>query len=845
MNAVLCFIIKFLLLLKPSKDKLYDLIIRDYGRRRLKDVFSYISAAKKKEKCTLDLKFLTTCKAYNIFPKFLRFKLYKKSLHTKSFYRSWQTQLLDQEIRFKKQRVAELKESCSRQKKSLYQSLSLFKYFWLCQHVQALLSAFVRSQEIVHSRKLQRIGIHGDCQPCDPDKVIFNLSSKPIPKRIKFLLAFGLDFKLPVWKLNFYDYFLSFEKLTCLLSKLPLPQRFQFQDVKIKLRNICHKYYQGFRSSKVFSSIFSKEDVSLLKEWANDKSVIVTKPDKGRGVVILDKCKYVEKMSTVLSDTSKFRLVSDTLDKPSLHSGSLHKIMLQVEDKVNRLLDKMKKLGMISKELYSQLFVSGSVPGILYGLPKVHKLAVPLRPIFSACGTPTFKLAKYLVSILAPLTVNAYTVKNSYQFADDIRQLEAKDGMCMASFDIESLFTNIPVRETIDICVDSLFRNCTTVAGIAKSCFRALLEMSVLNSYFVFDKKLYQQVDGVGMGLPLGPTFANAFLCYHEENWLDNCPYEYRPVYFRRYVDDCFMIFEHQSHVNKFLDYLNVQHPKMKFTKEVEQNSTLSFLDVEVKRNGAKFETSVYRKETFTGLGTSFFSFIPMIIKKAIVKSAIFRAFCISSSYRLFDLEVKFLTSFFCKNGFPKWLVEFSVRDFLQKRFNVADILVSAKKLEKYFVLPYFGDQSAMMQRDVVSLLSKFYPYLNPKIVLRNRLSIGTFFRYKDRLPKLVHSGVVYKYCCASCQASYVGSTYQRLFTRVTQHQGRSHRTGQMLSTPSASSVRDHALACGSSLSGDDFEILGTNNFFPDLRMLESLYIHRLRPKINDTSSAYPLSVTA
>ena len=282
----------------------------------------------------------------------------------------------------------------------------------------------------------------------------------------------------------------------------------------------------------------------------------------------------------------------------------------------------------------------------------------------------------------------------------------------------------------------------------------------------------------------------------------------------------------------------------MKFTKETEVNNTIAFLDVQVKRIGTKFETSVYRKKTFTGLGTSFFSFIPSVIKKSIVKSAIFRAFNISSSYKLFDLEIRYLTSFFCRNGYPRQLIESSVSKFLQRRFNVGDIYASAKKLDKYFVLPFFGDQSAMMQKDVMSLLSKFYPYLNAKIVLRNPFSVGKLFRYKDRLPLPVHSGVVYKYCCASCQASYVGSTYQRLFTRVAQHQGKSHRTGQMMSCPPSSSVRDHALSCSASLSIEDFEIVDRNSSFPNLRILESLYIHRLRPQINDTSSAYPLNLT-
>ena len=172
----------------------------------------------------------------------------------------------------------------------------------------------------------------------------------------------------------------------------------------------------------------------------------------------------------------------------------------------------------------------------------------------------------------------------------------------------------------------ALFTGTDTVAGITKRLFRTLLELAVLNSYFLFDNVLYRQGDGVGMGLPLGPTFANIFLCFHEKSWLDDCPPEYRPKYFRRYIDDCFLIFEDRSHIDKFLDYLNNRHPAIRFTKEIEKNGCLPFLDVNVKRLGEKNSTSVYRKPTFTGLGLSFFSSIPKTIKKAVVQSAIFRA---------------------------------------------------------------------------------------------------------------------------------------------------------------------------------------------------------------------------
>ena len=113
----------------------------------------------------------------------------------------------------------------------------------------------------------------------------------------------------------------------------------------------------------------------------------------------------------------------------------------------------------------------------------------------------------------------------------------------MASFDVESLFTNIPVRETIDICMSYVYSGKQAFTSIAQDIFKSLLETAVLNSFFLFNGAFYKQTDGVGMGLPLGPTFANIFLCHHEQKWLQNCPSEFRPTLYRRYVDDCFFYF--------------------------------------------------------------------------------------------------------------------------------------------------------------------------------------------------------------------------------------------------------------------------------------------------------------
>ena len=101
----------------------------------------------------------------------------------------------------------------------------------------------------------------------------------------------------------------------------------------------------------------------------------------------------------------------------------------------------------------------------------------------------------------------------------------------MASLDVQSLFTNIPLDETIDICVTELFSSSDTVEGLSADEFRKLLEIATKESFFLFDNEYYRQIDGVAMGSSLGPVLANMFLRHHEKNWLDSCPTEFKPLY--------------------------------------------------------------------------------------------------------------------------------------------------------------------------------------------------------------------------------------------------------------------------------------------------------------------------
>ena len=143
----------------------------------------------------------------------------------------------------------------------------------------------------------------------------------------------------------------------------------------------------------------------------------------------------------------------------------------------------------------------------------------------------------------------------------------------------------------------------------------------------MFNGRLYHQIDGVAMGSPLGPLFANIFMSFHEKTWLSNCPSLFKLLLYRRYVDDCFLLFRSLDHIPLFFNYLNSQHPNISFTSEIEHEGKLPFLDIDVSRSNGKFTTSVYRKPTFTGLFTNFHSFIPLNYKRSLVSCLLHRAF--------------------------------------------------------------------------------------------------------------------------------------------------------------------------------------------------------------------------
>ena len=124
------------------------------------------------------------------------------------------------------------------------------------------------------------------------------------------------------------------------------------------------------------------------------------------------------------------------------------------------------------------------------------------------------------------------------EFAEELRTLKLSEANFLASFDVKSLFTQIPLDETVEICVNESDRLKLIPYGLTKKQFRSLLQLAVKESVFVFDNQLYQQVDGVAMGSPLGVLFANMYMAHVEERTFNSHP---PPGMYARYVDDIFI----------------------------------------------------------------------------------------------------------------------------------------------------------------------------------------------------------------------------------------------------------------------------------------------------------------
>ena len=356
---------------------------------------------------------------------------------------------------------------------------------------------------------------------------------------------------------------------------------------------------------------------------------------------------------------------------------------------------------------------------------------------------------------------------------------------------------------------------------------------------------MYKQVDGVAMGSPLGPTLANVFMCHMEKKWLSQCPIEFKPVLYKRYVDDTFLLFNSDSHVDLFFNYLNSRHPNISFTCDSEINEVLPFLDIKIKRETDKFTTSIYRKPTFTGLMSKFYDFSPKEYKVNLIVTLVCRAYRICSDYFAFHNEIATLKTVLQSNGYPLHFVEKNIGFMLRKLRTVFDSGVvlnyDVPKPILYFTTYFLGDVSKIMAGNVKNILQEHFPQIHLRVLYKSCNTVGNHFSYKDKIPEECVSNLIYQYTCDSCKAFHIGETQLQFRCRIAQHMGVSPRTGKKLQSKVDSDIHAHSLKCKTHIKKENFKILDKLHSKNGLLLLESLHQKTKKPTLGTQQQSTPL----
>ena len=564
------------------------------------------------------------------------------------------------------------------------------------------------------------------------------------------------------------------------------------------LRYDVVKTLKRFRKPQPNLSI---EERKALQKLKNNKDITIIGADKGRATVIMNSKDYKDKVRALLSDQNTYEPLKK--DPTNMY-----------KTKLIALLRKWKNEKTISDKLYHRLYPTSDLPARFYGLPKIHKRDVPLRPIVSSIGNITHNSAKFLTQVLSPLVGKTdHFIKNSKDFVDKISQLEVPPGRKMISYDVTALFTSIPVEKATEVIEKRLLNDPT----LAQRCelrvdqIIALLSFCLSTTYFVYDEKFYKQKHGAAMGSSVSPVVANLYMEEFEKKALATAPNP--PYLWLRYVDDTFVVI-HEYNIEEFTKHINSIDPNIKFTIDPERDNKIPFLDTEVILNDdATTDTKVYRKPTHTDQYLNWQSNHHLDHKRSVVRTLFERADTIPSTEEFKKEEKAHVKEALAANGYQPWM--FKIPQKREKTRNTTDRTANTRLTP--IALPYVKGLSENLQR--LFRNHDIPTYHKPFNTLKNVL-----VKPKDITPKEHQCGLVYHIACKDCNNTYIGETGRNMGTRFKEHTSRKGTN---------SALKEHLEAAKHSCTLDNVKILEKEDDWFRRKVKEAIMIQRYHPTLN------------
>ncbi|XP_031634452.1 uncharacterized protein LOC116347852 [Contarinia nasturtii] len=430
-------------------------------------------------------------------------------------------------------------------------------------------------------------------------------------------------------------------------------------------------------------------------------------------------------------------------------------------------------------------------------------------------NAPTERLAIWLLEKFKslPIQFESASVKNSIDLVNKIKNTKIADNEIQVSFDVESLFPNVPIDITLQILHDWLVQN--GVHDIERAEIINLTRICMSESWFQFNGKFYKQNFGCCMGSPLSPFLANLFLSNFETEMKKNA---YFPRIWHRYVDDVYAVIKKHL-LRQFLNQLNnTKYTTIKFTHEVEDNGKINFLDLVLIRNDGILEFDIFRKPTNTGRYITSDSFHSFQHKISCFHSMIYRAFNVPMNEERFNNEIKRIKDIANLNGYTDHLIN--------------ELIVAHKRKRE---LRNHTNLSLITSDEVAETWSGFahHPELIggiKPIFNQHNIKIGEFSEMKlkhsiggskDKIEAHHNSGI-YAIKCNDCNKEYIGQSRRAIIMRYGEHDR--HITNE---EPEKSRVAKHMIENGHKMSIANLKLLHRVNKCNELDAYESYYINR------------------
>ena len=463
-----------------------------------------------------------------------------------------------------------------------------------------------------------------------------------------------------------------------------------------------------------------------------NKNLIITKADKGGKAVIMNKDDYIDKMNSLLNDNNVYKKVlSDPLAKWQRNfNKELGKILTDFPDIFNKFKAYLP-----------------SLPS-MYGLPKIHKENCPMRPIVSTINSVNYKLAAWLSKQLSPLlnNISGTHLKNTDDFICKVKDLNISRYK-MVSFDVDSLFTNVPIDECIEL-LETKLESFSLDCPVPNNILIKLIKLCTSECFFKFNDCFYKQTIGLPMGNPISPILSNLYMEFFEKQLFQKID---QNIVWYRFVDDVFSLLPVSLDPLSLLNTLNNQKPSINFKLEIEDDNKLPFLDTLLVRDdiNSHLKFTIYRKPTHSNSYLHYFSNHSINVKLATIANMFMRAYKICSP-EFIDIEIKYLFKVFYKLGYPKILID-KAHYKARNRFYSDSNTTKSFNFENILVIPELDDNIQ---------LKKIANKLNINLVVKGNDKIGDILNNNNLSSTDADTGgVIYQVKCGDCSSSYVGET--------------------------------------------------------------------------------------